>query len=47
MVKKHLKIREELGNDKTLTGYEFRMYVRLYETTRKIINKKSVRTILG
>ena len=31
-------------NDKTLTGYEFRMCVRLYETTRKIINKKSVRT---
>ena len=30
-------------NDKTLTGYEFRMCVRLYETTRKIINKKSVR----
>ena len=30
-------------NDKMLTGYEFRMCVRLYETTRKIINKKPVK----
>ncbi len=31
-------------NDKTLTGYEFRMCVRLYEVTRKIVNKKPVKT---
>ena len=31
-------------NDKMLTGYEFRMCVRLYEVTRKIINKKPVKT---
>lgn len=30
-------------NDKMLTGYEFRMCVRLCKTTRKIINKKYVK----
>ena len=31
-------------NDKMLTGYEFRMCVKLYEITRKIVNKKPVKT---